>query len=160
MVARLMKENGCQGVIRRRTVRTTIADKAAPCPRDLVNRQFRAPAPNRLWVSDFTYVATWTGFVNVAFVIDAFARRIAGWRASRTAHATFVLDAPEQALHARRPGATDGLVHHSDRGGQGGFKRSSQHHGGCCDEKIEAAVRPVGSKALALAGASACVGPR
>lgn len=79
-----------------------------------------------LWVSDFTYVATWTGFVYVAFVIDAYARRIVGWRASRTAHAGFVLDAFEQALHDRRP-VGGGLVHHSDRGVQGGFKRPSQH---------------------------------
>lgn len=77
-----------------------------------------APAPNRLWVSDFTYVATWTGFVYVAFVIDDFARRIVGWRASKTAHATFVLDALEQSLHARRPLFGADLVHHSDRGGQ------------------------------------------
>jgi transposase InsO family protein len=73
-----------------------------------------APRPNALWVSDFTYVATWTGFVYVAFVIDAYARRIVGWRASRTAHASFVLDALEQALHDRRPVHRDGLVHHSD----------------------------------------------
>ena len=113
-VARLMKQMGLQGVVRGRPVRTTISDKATPCPRDLVDRQFRAPAPNRLWVSDFTYVATWTGFVYVAFVIDAFARRIVGWRASRTAHATFVLDALDQALHARRPSPRGELVHHSD----------------------------------------------
>ena len=82
-----------------------------------MNRQFHAPAPDRLWLADFTYVATWTGFVYVAFVIDAYARRIVGWRASRTAHADFVLDALEQALHDRRPGRA-GLVHHSDRGVQ------------------------------------------
>lgn len=117
-VARLMKQMGLQGVVRGRPIRTTISDKAPPCPRDLVNRQFRVPGPNQLWVSDFTYVATWSGFVYVAFVIDAFARRIVGWRASRTAHATFVLDALEQALHARRPEPGSGLVHHSDRGGQ------------------------------------------
>ena len=80
-----------------------------------------------LWVSDFTYVATWTGFVYVAFVIDTYARRIVGWRVSRTAHASFVLDALEQALHDRRPVQGSRLVHHSDRGSQGGFKRSSQH---------------------------------
>ncbi|PPQ29122.1 IS3 family transposase, partial [Rhodoblastus sphagnicola] len=76
------------------------------------------PAPNRLWVSDFTYVSTWGGMVYVAFVIDVFSRRIVGWRASRTAHATFVLDALEQALHERRPAHGGGLVHHSDRGSQ------------------------------------------
>ena len=126
-VERLMRSMGLQGVIRGKPVKTTISDKAAPCPLDHVNRQFRAPRPNALWVSDFTYVATWTGFVYVAFVIDAYARRIVGWRASRTAHASFVLDALEQALHDRRPVHRGGLVHHSDRGSQGGFKWSSQH---------------------------------
>ncbi len=117
-VARLMKAMGLQGAVRGKPVRTTISDKAMPCPLDRVNRQFRAPQPNGLWVSDFTYVATWTGFVYVAFVIDAFARRIVGWRVSRTAHASFVLDALEQALHERRPLRGAGLVHHSDRGVQ------------------------------------------
>lgn len=117
-VARLMKSMGLQGVIRGKPLKTTISDKAAPCPLDRVNRQFQAPAPNRLWVSDFTYVSTWRGFVYVAFVIDAYARRIVGWRVSRTAHASFVLDALEQALHDRRPIHGGGLVHHSDRGVQ------------------------------------------
>jgi putative transposase len=117
-VERLMREMGLQGVIRGKPVRTTVSDKAQPCPLDHVNRQFHAPAPNRLWLSDFTYVATWAGFVYVAFVIDAFARRIVGWRASRTAHASFVLDALEQALHERRPVHRGGLIHHSDRGSQ------------------------------------------
>ncbi|WP_336067114.1 IS3 family transposase [Nitratireductor rhodophyticola] len=117
-VARLMRAMGLQGIIRGKPVKTTFPDKSAPSPLDRVNRQFKAPAPNRLWVSDFTYVATWQGFVYVAFVIDAFARRIVGWRVSRTAHATFVLDALEQALHERRPVHGGGLVHHSDRGVQ------------------------------------------
>jgi len=117
-VGRLMKREGLQGVIRGRRARTTISDKAAPCPLDRVNRQFRALCPNLLWVSDFTYVATWAGFVYVAFVIDAYARRIVGWRVSRSAHAGFVLDALEQALHDRRPVSGSGLVHHSDRGVQ------------------------------------------
>lgn len=117
-VERLMQEMGLQGVVRGKKVRTTIPDAGAPCPVDKVNRNFRAAAPNRLWVSDFAYVSTWSGFVYVAFVIDAFARRIVGWRVSRTAHASFVLDALEQALHARRPAAGGGLVHHSDRGSQ------------------------------------------
>jgi putative transposase len=117
-VARLMRAMGLQGVIRGKPVRTTIQDKAAPCPLDRVNRQFKAPAPNQLWVSDFTYVSTWGGMVYVAFVIDVYARRIVGWRASRTAHASFVLDALEQALHERRPVHGGGLVHHSDRGSQ------------------------------------------
>jgi putative transposase len=117
-VARLMRHMGLQGIVRGRSVKTTTRDKAAPGPLDLVNRQFRAEWPNRLWVSDFTYVATWQGFVYVAFVIDAFARRIVGWRVSHTAHAGFVLDALEQALHDRRPIAGGALVHHSDRGAQ------------------------------------------
>jgi putative transposase len=117
-VGRLMRTMGLQGVVRGKPVRTTISDKAAPCPLDHVNRQFKAPRPNALWVSDFTYVATWAGFVYVAFVIDTFARRIVGWRVSRTAHASFVLDALEQALHDRRPLHRGGLVHHSDRGSQ------------------------------------------
>ena len=116
-VARLMKKMALQGVIRGRRLRTTVSDKAAPCPLDHVNRRFRAPRPNMLWVSDFTYVATWTGFVYVAFVIDAYARRIVGWRVSRSAHAGFVLDALEQALHERKP-VSGALVHHSDRGVQ------------------------------------------
>lgn len=117
-VARLMRGMGLAGVIRGKPVRTTMSDKATPCPLDRVNRQFRVPAPNMLWVSDFTYVSTWSGFVYVAFVIDAFARRMVGWRVSRTAHAGFVLDALEQALHERRPVQGGKLVHHSDRGSQ------------------------------------------
>ena len=88
-----MKEMGIAGAIHGRTVRTTVPDKAQPCPLDKVHRQFQPPAPNRLWVSDFTYVATWQGFVYVAFVIDAFARMIVGWRVSRTANMGFVPDA-------------------------------------------------------------------
>lgn len=117
-VARLMRGMGLQGVIRGKPVRTTISDKAAPCPLDHVNRLFKAPRPNVLWVSDFTYVVTWSGFVYVAFIIDAYARRIVGWRVSRTAQTGFVLDALEQALHERRPLHRGGLVHHSDRGSQ------------------------------------------
>jgi putative transposase len=117
-VERLMSGLGLQGVIRGKRIRTTVQDKAAPCPRDHVNRIFHAPAPNRLWLSDFTYVSTWSGFVYVAFVIDAYVRRIVGWRVSRTAHASFVLDALEQALYERQPVHRSGLVHHSDRGSQ------------------------------------------
>ena len=112
----LMKTMGLAGVTRGRKIKTTLPDRDLACPLDKVNRAFRVPAPNRLWVSDFTYVATWQGFVYVAFVIDAFARRIVAWRVSRTAHAGFVLDALEQAVHQRRP--ANGLVHHSDRGSQ------------------------------------------
>jgi transposase InsO family protein len=117
-VERLMKGLGLQGVVRGRPIKTTVSDKTAPCPLDRVNRHFKAPAPNMLWVSDFTYVSTWAGTVFVAFVIDVFARRIVGWRVSRTMHTAFVLDALDQALAARRPFAGSGLVHHSDRGSQ------------------------------------------
>jgi putative transposase len=117
-VARLMRRLGLRGVVRGKEVRTTVPDRATSCPADKVNRRFRAPRPNALWVSDFTYVVAWQGFVYVAFVIDAFARRIVGWRVSRTAHAGLVLDALEQALHDRRPLRGGGLIHHSDRGVQ------------------------------------------
>jgi transposase InsO family protein len=117
-VQRLMKRLGLRGVIRGKTVRTTVSDANAPCPLDHVKRQFQADRPNALWVSDFTYVSTWQGFVYVAFVIDVFARRIVGWRASSSARTDFVLDALEQALYARRPVGPDRLVHHSDRGVQ------------------------------------------
>jgi len=116
-VERLMRSMGLQGVIRGKSVKTTVSDKAAPCPQDKVNRQFQAERPNALWVADFTYVSTRGGFVYVAFVIDAFARRIVGWRVSRSAQTGFVLDALEQALCERRP-IRGGLVHHSDRGVQ------------------------------------------
>jgi transposase InsO family protein len=117
-VERFMRMMGLQGVVRGKAAKTTVADRAMPCPADRVNRQFQALRPNALWVSDFTYVATWRGFVYTAFVIDAFARRIVGWRVSSTASAGFVLDALEQALHDRRPVRRDGLIHHSDRGVQ------------------------------------------
>jgi transposase InsO family protein len=117
-VERLMRRLGLRGAVRGKVVRTTIADSNAPCPRDHVNRQFRADRPNQLWVSDFTYVSTWQGFVYVAFVIDVFARRIVGWRVSRSMRTDFVLDALEQALYARQPERDDALIHHSDRGSQ------------------------------------------
>jgi transposase InsO family protein len=126
-----MRQMGLQGIVRGKSVRTTISDKAAPCPLDRVNREFWAPAPNRLWVSDFTYVAIWAGVACVAprhchsdqwrsngSIIDAYARRIVGWRVSRSIEAGFVLDALEQAPHARQPMRRAGLVHHSDRGAQ------------------------------------------
>ena len=98
-----MRALGLQGVVRGKRVRTTIPDPGVVCPLDRVNRQFKEPRPNALWVADITYVATWSGFVYVAFVIDTFARRIVGWQVSRTARASFPLDALEQALHERRP---------------------------------------------------------
>ena len=99
------------GAVRGKRIRTTVPDPAAPCPRDRANRVFRAPAPNRLWVSDFTYVATWGGFVYVAF-----ARRIVGWRVSRVATAEFVLDARDQGLRQRHPFDGGRLVCRSGRG--------------------------------------------
>lgn len=113
-VERLMRHLGLEGVRRGKRVRTTIPDSAAACPRDLVKRHFEAERPNRLWVADFTYVSTWQGWLYVAFVIDAYAKRIVGWRASSSMTTDFVLDALEQAVYDRRPTESDGLVHHSD----------------------------------------------
>lgn len=117
-VERLMCRLGLSGVVRGKVVRTTIPDAKTPCPLDRVNRQFRAERPNQLWVSDFTYVSTWQGWLYVAFVIDVYARRIVGWRVSRSMTTDFVLDALEQALYARQPERDGSLVHHSDRGSQ------------------------------------------
>jgi putative transposase len=117
-VERLMRKRGLQGVRRGKVVRTTISDNKAPCPLDRINRQFRAERPNQLWVSDFTYVSTWQGWLYVAFVIDVFARRIVGWRVSSSMRTDFVLDALEQALYARQPERDNSLIHHSDRGSQ------------------------------------------
>jgi len=117
-VERLMRTMGLAGVRRGKTTITTVSNPKAPCPLDRVNREFRVSRPNALWVVDFTYVHTWAGFVYVAFVIDAYARRIVGWKVSTSATASFVLDALEQAIHARRPGPEDELIHHSDRGVQ------------------------------------------
>lgn len=117
-VERLMRRLGLQGVRRGKIVRTTRSDPAAMCPLDKVNRQFKASRPNELWVSDFTYVSTWQGWLYVAFIIDVFARRIVGWQISRSMHTDFVLDALEQALYERQPDGSDGLIHHSDRGSQ------------------------------------------
>jgi transposase InsO family protein len=117
-VARLMRALGLRGVVRGRRCRTTRPDEAAARPADLVARNFTATRPNQLWVSDLTYVATWRGFVYVAFVIDVFARRIVGWRASTSLRSDLALDALEQALWDRQEAGTAGLVHHSDRGVQ------------------------------------------
>jgi len=115
-VERLMREMGLQGVVRGRKPRTTIPDKASLKPADLVQRKFTADGPNRLWVADLTYVATWVGFVYVAFIIDVFSRKIVGWRVSRSLRSDLALDALEQALYSRRH--TENLIHHSDRGVQ------------------------------------------
>jgi transposase InsO family protein len=115
-VERLMKDMGLEGVVRGKAKRTTISSDADIRPLDLVQRHFHAIRPNQLWVADFTYVNTWSGWVYVAFVIDVFSRMIVGWRAATSMSASLVLDALEQSIWAR--GATDGLVHHSDRGSQ------------------------------------------
>jgi len=139
-VERLMRREGIRGVIRGKVVRTTVSDPKAPCPLDRVNRQFKADRPNRLWVSDFTYVSTWQGWLYVAFVVDVFSRRIVGWRVSRSMQTGFVLDALEQALYARQPERDNSLIHHSDRGSQYVSIRYSER-------LAEAGIEPsVGSK--------------
>ena len=139
-VERLMRRRGLQGVRRGKVVRTTVGDSKAACPLDRVNRQFRAERPNQLWVSDFTYVSTWQGWLYVAFVIDVVARRIVGWRVSSSMRTDFVLDALEQALYARQPERDNSLIHHSDRGSQYVSIRYSER-------LAEAGVEPsVGSK--------------
>ena len=138
-VERLMRKQGLAGARRGKVVRTTVPNPAAPCPRDHVNRQFVAQRPNQLWVSDFTYVSTWQGFVYVAFVIDVYARFIVGWRVSRNMQTDFVLDALEQASYARQPDR-DSLIHYSDRGVQYVSIRYSER-------LAEAGIEPwVGSK--------------
>jgi len=117
-VERLMKAMEIQGVVRGSKVITTNPDATQPCPDDKVNREFVAPMPNRLWVSDFTYVSSWQGMVYVAFVIDVFARKIVGWRVSTSMTTSFVLDALNQAICQRCPSEADNLIHHSDRGSQ------------------------------------------
>jgi len=143
-VARLMRHLGLAGVVRgRKFTVTTIPDAAAVRPRDLVTRQFTAGRPNQLWVADLTYIATWRGFVYVAFVIDVFSRRIVGWRASTSLRSDLALDALEQALYDRPIIPAEPLVHHSDRGVQPEFNWSSQH---ClCEPIVEPhrAPRPV-----------------
>jgi putative transposase len=120
-VERLMAELGLAGATRGKSRRTTIADPAAARPADLVQRQFAPPAPNRLWVADLTYVSTWSGFAYVAFVVDAYARRILGWRVASTMATSMVLDAIEQSIWTRQQeGVLDlkDVVHHTDRGSQ------------------------------------------
>ena len=118
-----MREMGLRGVVRGRKAKTPIADELAERPADLVRRDFTADRPNQLWVADLTYVATWKGFVYVAFITDVFSRKIVGWRVSNSLRSDLALDALEQALQARPDFAR--LVHHSDRGAQLRFKGSS-----------------------------------
>jgi putative transposase len=117
-VERLMRDLGIRGVVRGKTIRTTFPDEAASRPADLVDRQFRAAAPNRLWVADLTYVKTHAGWVYVAFIVDVFSRYVVGWQASRSLRTDLALDALEMAIWARRGEQLDGLIHHSDRGVQ------------------------------------------
>jgi putative transposase len=137
-VQRLMRELGLQGVRRGRLKRTTVPDDQAARPADLVNRDFSATRPNQLWVADLTYVATWSGFVYTSFIIDAYSRAIVGWRSSRSLRVDLALDALEMAIWARRD--LDGLVHHSDRGGQYLAIRYTERLG------EQGAVNSVGSK--------------
>jgi putative transposase len=129
-IERLYAEQGWVGALRHKKVRTTIPDESADRPADLVDRQFFATCPNQLWVADFTYVATWSGMVYVAFVFDVFSRRIVGWRAATRMTTDLVLDTVEHAIWTRRQSGIEdltGLVHHTDAGSQGGFQWSSQH---------------------------------
>ena len=133
-----MSSMGLKGVIRGKGIRTTFPSPKDERPDDLVNRDFTAEKPNRLWVADFTFVSTWQGFVYVAFIIDVFSRMIVGWRASRSMKTDFTIDALNQALWARQ--VVNGLIHHSDRGSQYLSFRYS-------DRLIEAHIAPsVGSK--------------
>lgn len=138
-VERLMRDLGLQGVVRGKSVKTTLSNPATLCPQDRVNRQFTATRPNALWVADFTYVSTWQGFVYVAFVIDVFSRYIVGWKVSATARTDFVLDALEQALYARQPKGN--LIHHSDRGVQYVSIRYTER---LAEAGIEASVGSIG----------------
>ena len=138
-VERLMRKMGLCGVVRGKAFKTTMADEQDARPADLVERKFTASRPNQLWVADFTYVATWRGFVFVAFVIDVFSRMIVGWRVSASLKTDFVLDALEQAVHARSD--TDGLIHHSDKGTQYLSIRYSERLGEC---GIQASVGSTG----------------
>ena len=139
-VARLMRGLGLAGAVRGKTRRTTISSELSPRPADLVERVFAALAPNRLWLADITYVSTWSGFCYTAFVIDAFSRRIVGWRVSSSLRAELALDALEMAIWSRRSDDLAGLVHHSDRG--------VQYLSICYTERLadEGAVTSVGSK--------------
>lgn len=129
-IERLMRAHGWSGALRGKKHRTTIVDPSHYRPMDLVQRDFTTTAPNQLWVADFTYVATWSGTVYVAFIFDAYSRMICGWRAADRMDTSLVLDTLEHAIWTRQRGGVDdmrGLVHHTDAGSQGGFNWSSQH---------------------------------
>jgi putative transposase len=141
-VARLMDDLELSGVVRGKRKRTTSPAEVSQRPADLVERNFTASAPNRLWVSDLTYVSTWSGFVYVAFVIDVFSRFIVGWRVSNSLHADLALDALEMAIWRRQRDDLTGLIHHSDRGVQTGFNGSSQH----CRQELRCNSTNVGAR--------------
>jgi putative transposase len=126
-IARLMRELGIRGATRSRTTVTTRTDRSSPRAPDLVQRRFRACRPNELWVTDFTYVATWSGFVFTAFVVDVYSRRIVGWRTAASMTTPLVMDALEMAIFSRRHQLIGGVIAHSDAGSQGELNRSSQH---------------------------------
>jgi putative transposase len=143
-VERLMHAREIRGAVRGKSaVRTTIGGETSVRPADLVDRQFHAEAPNRLWVADLTYVKAHAGWVYVAFIIDVYSRYIVGWQASRSLNADLALDALEMAIWARRGARLDSLIHHSDRGVQPEFNWSSQHR--VCEPLVEPhrAPRPV-----------------
>ena len=144
-VERLMAELGLAGAVRSKAKKTTVADPTAARPADLVQRRFAPPAPNRLWVADLTYVSTWSGFAYVAFVTDAYARRILGWRVAATMTTTMVLDSIEQAIWTRQQeGVLDlkDVVHHTDRGSQYTSIRFSER---LAEAGIQPSVGAVGS---------------
>ncbi len=157
-VERLMAELGLRGAVRGKVKRTTISDPHAAKPHDLVDRNFSPLAPDRLWVADFTYVSTWSGWCYTAFVIDAYARRILGWSVATTMTSRFVVDAVEQAIWTRGREGRDlaGVIAHHDHGVQGGFNRSSQHLviTEVFDGSSTASSRPRGPAEVEVAGSS------
>ena len=158
-IARLMRGAGLVGASRRRTGVTTIRrDKdARPAP-DLVDRNFVASQPNQLWVADITFVPTASGFLYLAVVLDAWSRKIVGWSMANHLRAELVIDALEMAVGQRRPGE---VIHHSDQGSQGGFKRSSQHHeGGGCDADTKASFGSIWSSVITVAWPATSGGTR
>jgi len=147
-VERLMKVAGIAGISRRKSAHTTVRDERLRPASDLVDRNFHADEPNRLWVADITYVPTWAGFLYLAVVLDAFSRRVVGWAMGHDLKTQLVLDALNMALTQRRP--TE-VIHHSDQGSQGGFKRSSQHlDEGGCDEQSKATFGSIWSGAIGV----------
>jgi transposase InsO family protein len=156
-IARLIRQANIHGARRHKKHFTTHADPSAPRAPDLLHRDFTANAPNVKWVCDFTYCATWSGVVYVAFVVDCFSRRIVGWKAARSMSKALVIDALNMAAWVRRHVDLTGLTCHSDAGSQPGFNRSSQHvdHGGVCGEQREGAKSDVGDARQApIAGSS------